>query len=135
MHARTTRLYSLLALTAVIALLPVAAFADDGIPDLVGDWKGVNYTLSDLKGYREWGEKVVHITEQRDRRFRGYFVYSEGRRDFFGVIFPDNVSFVWVASNSRGYNHGRIMGPDRISACYVETWEMATVGCADMTRQ
>jgi len=100
MYAKKTRLYSLLALTAVIALLPVAAFAGDGIPDLVGDWKGANYTLSELKGYREWGEKVVHITEQRDRRFRGYFVYSEGRRDFFGVIFPDNVSFVWVASNS-----------------------------------
>jgi len=31
------------------------------IPNLVGRWSGENVTLSDLKGYKIWGEKVVHI--------------------------------------------------------------------------
>ncbi len=104
------------------------------IPQLVGTWTGSNQTVSDLKGYKYWGEKTVYITEQKDRRFRGHFTYPDGTRNFFGVIYPDNKSFTWVASNSRGYNHGRILGSDQISACYVESWEQATAGCAEMTR-
>ncbi len=104
------------------------------IPQLVGTWTGSNQTVSDLKGYKFWGEKTVYITEQKDRRFRGHFTYPDGTRNFFGVIYPDNKSFTWVASNSRGYNHGRILGSDQISACYVESWEQATAGCAEMAR-
>jgi len=109
------------------------AQADEVIPSLVGTWSGDNNTISDKKGYRTW-RKTIHITEQKDRRFRGYFTYADGRKDFFGVIFPDNQSFSWVASDSRGYNHGRILGTDRISACYLESGEEATAGCADMTK-
>ena len=105
------------------------------IPNLLGTWKGENVTVSDLKGYKDWGNKVVHITEQKDRRFRGTFTYPDGTKNFFGVIYPDNKSFIWVASNSRGYNHGRILGKDRIAACYIESWEEATAGCATLDRQ
>lgn len=123
-----------------IALLSVV-FSHHGlkksndIPNLVGTWKGENLLVSDLKGYKEWGEKVIHITEQRDRRFRGTFTYPDGTKNFFGVIYPDNISFTWVASNSKGYNHGRILGKNQISACYVESWEQATAGCATLDRQ
>ncbi len=104
------------------------------IPNLVGRWSGENVTLSDLKGYKIWGEKVVHITEQKDRRFRGTFTYPDGTKNFSGVIYPDNVSFTWVSTNSRGFNHGRILGENKIGACYVEAWEQATVGCATLVR-
>jgi len=104
------------------------------IPNLVGSWSGDNVTVSDLKGYKIWGNKVVHITEQKDRRFRGTFTYPDGTKIFSGVIYPDNVSFTWVSTNSRGFNHGRILGENKISACYVEAWEQATVGCATLTR-
>lgn len=107
----------------------------DSIPNLVGTWVGENRTVSDKKGYKIWGEKTVKITEQQDRRFRGTFTYADGTKNFFGVIYPDNISFTWVASNSKGYNHGRILGPDRIAACYVEAGEDATAGCADMQRK
>ena len=107
----------------------------DEIPNLVGTWKGTNLTVSELKGYKEWGEKVVHITEQKDRRFRGTFTYPDGTKNFFGVIYPDNKSFTWVASNSHGFNHGRILGKNQIGACYVESWEQATAGCATLDRQ
>jgi hypothetical protein len=108
---------------------------EDDIPNMVGVWKGTNETVSDLKGYKEWNEKVVEITEQKGRRFRGTFTYPDGTKNFFGVVYPDNISITWVASNSRGYNHGRILGENQISACYVESWEQATAGCAMLTRQ
>lgn len=107
---------------------------ESSVPQLVGTWVGSNQTVSDLKGYKYWGEKTVYITEQKDRRFRGHFSYPDGTKNFFGVIYPDNLSFTWVASDSRGYNHGRILGTDQISACYVESWEQATAGCAELGR-
>ncbi len=123
------------ALVAGMVLLPPAAATKaEDIPNLIGTWVGDNNTISDKKGLKIW-KKTIHITEQTDRRFRGHFVYSAGRKDFFGVIYPDNISFTWVASDSKGYNHGRILGPDRIAACYVEPGEEATAGCADLARE
>lgn len=122
------------ALVAFIYWNNVASKSTD-IPHLVGTWKGENVTVSDQKGYKIWGEKMVQITEQKDRRFRGTFTYPDGTKNFFGVIYPDNKSFTWVASNSRGYNHGRILANGQIAACYVESWEQATVGCATLNRQ
>lgn len=104
------------------------------IPNLKGTWVGENKTLSDQRGFRTW-EKKVEIIEQKDRRFKGTFSYTDGKKDFFGVIHPDNVSFTWVAANSRGYNIGKILEKNRISACYVESGIDATAGCADLTRK
>ena len=124
-----------LALAVVLVEAPARAEDDAPIPNLVGTWVGENRTVSDEKGYRIWGEKIVEITEQQDRRFRGRFTYPDGTKNFFGVIYPDNISFTWVATNSKGYNHGRILGPDRIAACYVESGPDATAGCADLKRK
>ena len=105
------------------------------IPNLIGTWSGENVTVSELKGYKTWGNKVVHITEQKDRRFRGTFTYANGTKNFFGVIYPDNISFTWVSSDSRGFNHGRILDNNTIGACYVESWEQGTAGCATLERE
>ncbi|MFM7085051.1 MAG: hypothetical protein ACKOW3_08625 [Hyphomicrobium sp.] len=105
------------------------------IPNLVGTWVGDNKTVSDKKGYKDWGKKTVEITEQKDRRFRGHFTYSEGTKNFFGVIYPDNKSFTWVAPDSKGYNHGRILDADHIGACYVEAGSEGTAGCAELERK
>lgn len=132
---RPCRFAFALVATAATSVLPLPpASASETIPNLVGTWSGDNNTISDKKGLKTW-KKTVHITEQTDRRFRGHFVYSAGRKDFFGVIYPDNLSFTWVAADSKGYNHGRILGPDHIAACYVEPGEEATAGCADLTRE
>jgi hypothetical protein len=53
------------------------------IPNLIGTWQGENVTVSDLKGYKKWGEKKVTITEQKDRRFRGTFTYPDGTKKLF----------------------------------------------------
>ena len=126
------RFAAVLLVAHAFAAAPAAA---DDIPNLVGTWVGENRTVSDKKGYKIWGEKTVEITEQQDRRFRGHFTYPAGTKKFFGVIYPDNTSFTWVATDSKGYNHGRILGPDRIAACYVELGEDATAGCAELTRR
>ena len=104
------------------------------IPNLKGTWVGKNNTLSNQRGFRTW-EKKVEILEQKDRRFKGTFSYTDGTKDFFGVIHPDNETFTWVAANSRGYNMGKILEKNRISACYVESGIDATAGCADLTRK
>ena len=46
--------------------------SDHEIPNIVGTWKGINKTLSEQRGFREW-EKKVEILEQKDRRFKGTF--------------------------------------------------------------
>ena len=119
---------------ASIGLNTGTARSDGHIPNLVGTWSGDNNTISTKKGYKTW-TKTINITEQKDRRFKGYFTYSEGRKDFFGVIYPDNVSFTWVVPDSRGYNHGRIHNATKISACYVESGIDATAGCTEMTKK
>ena len=112
-----------------------AAYAEPAkIPNFIGTWSGENHTYSDKKGYRTWA-KIIKITEQNGRIFRGTFTYADGTKNFFGVIYPDNKSFTWVAVNSKGYNQGRIHDDDNISACYVEAWEEATVGCTELKRQ
>lgn len=120
-------------LATIVAICP-AAHASDAIPNLVGTWSGDNLTISDKKGLNTW-KKTITITEQTDRRFRGHFMYSAGRKDFFGVIYPDNQTFTWVASDSKGYNHGKVLAADRIAACYVEPGEEATAGCAELVKQ
>ena len=121
----------ILLLSAYI-IFPFSSFGDN-IPNLVGEWNGENRTLSELKGMKTW-DKKVKIIEQKDRRFKGSFTYSDGTKNFFGIIHPDNETITWVASNSRGYNIGKILGKNKISSCYVESGIEATVGCAELNR-
>ncbi|MGH1406654.1 MAG: hypothetical protein ACRBBJ_08875 [Rhodomicrobiaceae bacterium] len=109
------------------------AQAEENIPNLIGTWEGVNKTISEKKGYKT-REKTIHITEQKDRRFKGHVTYSGRKFNFFGVIYPDNLSFTWVSKGSRGFNHGRILTKDKIAACYVEAGIEATAGCATLKK-
>ena len=130
-----SRLSGLAIATAALGLWSPAggaALAGD-IPNLVGTWTGTTSTIGPEKGLRT-RDRTVHITEQTDRRFRGYFDYEDGHKDVFGVVFPDNTSFAWVTPTSKGYSHGRILGPDHIASCYVESGEQATAGCSDLVR-
>ena len=117
----------------LIFFLSKNVFADT-IPDLIGEWNGKNNTYSELKGLKTW-EKTINITQQNDRRFNGNFTYSDGTKNFYGIIHPDNITITWVASNSRGYNLGKILDKNKISACYVESGIDATVGCSELTRK
>ncbi|MAZ46516.1 MAG: hypothetical protein CMM98_02940 [Rickettsiales bacterium] len=110
------------------------SMAAENIPNLVGTWIGINKTISEDRGYRSW-EKKVEILEQDERRFKGKFSYTDGTKNFFGVIHPDNKTITWVATNSRGYNMGKLLGKNKISACYVESGIDATAGCAELTRK
>ena len=110
------------------------SMASENIPNLVGTWIGINKTVSEDRGYRTW-EKKVEILEQDERRFKGKFSYTDGTKKFFGVIHPDNKTITWVATNSRGYNMGKLLDQNKISACYVESGIDATAGCAELTRK
>lgn len=121
-------------IVVILFAFSIDVFSKDNIPSLIGTWTGKNNTLSEQRGFRTW-EKKVEILEQKDRRFKGTFSYTDGTKDFFGVIHPDNVTFTWVAANSRGYNIGKILEKNRISACYVESGIDATAGCADLLRK
>ena len=110
------------------------SISSENIPNLVGTWVGINKTVSEDRGYRSW-EKKVEILEQDERRFKGKFSYTDGTKNFFGVIHPDNKTITWVATNSRGYNMGKLLNKNKISACYVESGIDATAGCAELTRK
>ena len=122
-----------LAITIIFFLAATQNIKAETIPNLIGTWSGENNTFSELKGMKTW-EKNVKITEQNDRRFKGHFTYSDGTKNFYGIIHPDNITITWVASNSRGYNIGKILEKNKISACYVESGIDATVGCAVLSR-
>ena len=122
-----------LAITIMFFLAATQNIKAETIPNLIGTWSGENNTFSELKGMKTW-EKNVKITEQNDRRFKGHFTYSDGTKNFYGIIHPDNITITWVASNSRGYNIGKILEKNKISACYVESGIDATVGCAVLSR-
>ncbi|GJL99347.1 MAG: hypothetical protein DHS20C07_10270 [Methyloligella sp.] len=109
------------------------AQAEENIPNLIGTWDGGNKTISEKKGYKT-RNKTIHITEQKDRRFKGHVTYSGRKFNFLGVIYPDNQSFTWVSKGSRGYNHGRILSKEKIAACYVEAGIDATAGCATLKK-
>ena len=121
-------------LVLLIFLIVPPKLKAEVIPNLIGKWVGSNNTFSELKGMKSW-EKKVNIFEQTDRRFKGKFTYSGGTKNFYGIIHPDNTTITWVASDSRGYNIGKIMGENKISACYVESGIDATVGCAELMRK
>jgi len=121
-------------LTVLIFSSSLSQATDKTIPNLVGTWVGINKTISEQRGYRSW-EKKVEILEQDERRFKGTFSYTDGTKNFFGVIHPDNETITWVASNSRGYNMGKLLSKNKISACYVESGIDATAGCAELTRK
>ncbi len=126
-----------LAIAVSTAAGGTAAQAGDAIPDIKGSWSGENLKLNNKKGFTSV-KKTIHITEQQDRRFKGYFNYmNDGEKtpkNFFGIIYPDNKTLSWVATDSKGYVHGNVLGADRLSVCYIETGASATVGCADMKR-
>jgi hypothetical protein len=136
-HAARRMIYLATLAFAVSGLVSPSSRAAEpaAIPNLVGTWVGENKTLSPQKGFKVWGEKTIEITEQQDRRFRGHFTYPAGTKYFVGIIYPDNTTITWVAADSKGYNHGHIFDGDHISACYVESGEDATVGCAELTRK
>ena len=123
-----------LVITIMFFLAATQNIKAETIPNLIGTWSGENNTFSELKGMKTW-EKNVQITEQNDRRFKGHFTYSDGTKNFYGIIHPDNITITWVASNSRGYNIGKLLNKNRISACYVESGIDATAGCADLKRK
>ncbi len=126
--------FSYLFLAVILLYSSFLKANDNNIPNLVGTWVGSNKTISDQRGFRTW-EKKVEILEQKDRRFRGTFSYTDGTKNFFGIIHPDNQTLTWVAANSRGYNMGKLLDKNRMSACYVESGIDATAGCADLTRK
>lgn len=109
------------------------AQAEENIPNLLGTWDGENKTISEAKGYKT-RKKTIYITEQKDRRFKGHVMYSGKKINFYGVIYPDNKSFTWVSNTSRGFNHGRILSKDKISACFLEAGLNATAGCATLEK-
>ena len=78
-----------LAITILFFLAATQNIKAETIPNLIGTWSGENNTFSELKGMKTW-EKNVQITEQNDRRFKGLFTYSDGTKNFYGIIHPDN---------------------------------------------
>jgi hypothetical protein len=120
-------------IAALSFLIAAASASAEEIPNLVGTWSGKTNSIGNVHGLRT-RDRTVHITEQTDRRFRGYFDYEDGHKDVFGIVFPDNMSFAWVSPASKGTVQGRILAPDRIAACYIESGEQATAGCSDLAR-
>lgn len=120
-------------LSAIVCIASAGRVVADEIPNMVGTWSGKNDTIGEKFGLRT-RERTVHITEQTDRRFRGYFDYDGGHKDIFGIVFPDNVSFAWTATTSKASVQGRILAPDHIAACYIEGGPEATAGCSDLKR-
>ena len=57
-----------------IVLFFNSSFANTSVPNLKGEWNGINKTISESKGLKTWEKKII-IDDQTDRRFTGSFTY------------------------------------------------------------
>lgn len=95
------------------------------IPDLVGNWSGPYAEYNSGQGFseKEGGFFFLNITEQQDRIFAGYSLYTSGngtevKRDLAGVISADGTELS-LAEESNGYSTGKIIGPDEFELTYL----------------
>ena len=70
--SKSGKYFYLMLIFVMVLVIGALVYDSRRIPNLLGEWRGINQTVSDLKGFREW-EKTVYITEQKDRRFSRSF--------------------------------------------------------------
>ena len=59
-------------LTLVVLIVFAMIIIDEDPPDLVGKWRGVNQTVSDIKGFQEWGEDGIYHRAARPPLSRAF---------------------------------------------------------------
>ena len=109
----------------IVLLSCLAAISTADIPDLTGNWTGPYTEYQQPNGFFEGdaGRFSLNITEQQDRIFTGFLIYSrsdgsEVHREIVGVVSSDGTELS-VAEKENGYSTGKILGPDEIELVYL----------------
>ncbi|NLV27206.1 MAG: hypothetical protein GXY48_08600 [Methanomicrobiales archaeon] len=116
----------------IVAIFSIAGIVEADIPDLVGNWTGPYTEYTGDTGFHEQdsGFFFINITEQKDRIFIGYSMYSNNgtkvTHDVAGVISADGTQ-VSLTEQDNGYSTGRIIGPDELELTYLTDNEPISV--------
>ena len=74
--------------------------------------------------------KKVEILEQKIEDLKEPFHIPMARKIFL-VLYSNNKTITWVASNSRGYNMGKLLDKNRMGLVMLNL-NRYTAGCADL---
>ena len=100
------------------------------VPNLIGEWSGENIKSSLKKGFVR-SNNIVHITEQKNRVFKGFVVHKNGKEEFVGVIKSNLKDFFWAdSSDDDGKVIGTILNKKTIETCYLDSGRDAVAGCS-----
>jgi hypothetical protein len=113
----------------ILLILMTAGICTAEVPDLVGNWGGLQNTYvaenGSYKLFENQSTSLV-ITEQKDRLFTGYVTYpSDGKEiveSIAGAIGLDNKMF-YIAELNEGYDFGTIISDDEIELVYLADGE------------
>lgn len=108
------------------------------IPDVTGLWTGMTYGHSQTEGFRQHDRSRYNISEQAGYAFSGSKEYTRGDgkiyyENFSGVV--SNSGEISLADNPRGYNFGKLTGPDTMELQYIEDGSEAKAYISLFTRQ
>lgn len=115
------------------------AWAQSEVPNLVGAWQvqseaGVlirgDKTAADTHHDSEYSkiDAEAVIEKQQGRVIKGYFKTSKHKEEFVGVIGHDNKTF--YLSDTDGFTHGKILGPDKMESFYIHAKPTDSVAAA-----
>ena len=124
-----------IALLAVVLL--AAGTCQSKIPDLLGNWTGLESWYGEANGSAiliENGILNVTVVEQKDRLFAGNLSYKSANgtevvEGFAGAIGLDNKT-LYISEFNEGYDLGTIISDDEIELIYLQDGKMAqtTIG-------
>lgn len=121
---------SILAAAAFCAALPATALAE--APVLKGFWEGTSVQINAKTEFKE-RDIQIGILDQQGNRFWGTTSHGGITEKMVGVIRGDGKTFYWVDVEDDGWVEGRILAPDKLETCYLETGEHAIAACSILT--
>ena len=118
----------------------LAGVTSADIPDLVGNWTGpyVEYISGQGFSEKDSGLFFLNITEQQERLFVGYSLFTESdgteiRHELAGVISADGTELS-LAEQDNGYSTGKMIGPDEFELTYLSDTEPVTIAVDQFIR-
>lgn len=117
------RCFLALLAVAVMSLCAATAFAQSGLPQLVGTWRGPCEVVLEKSGFTTQDVEFV-ILKQQGHLFTGVKKYiKEPKRikteeKFTGVVLDDGKS-IYFSDSDAGYNFATLTAPDKLQIVYI----------------
>jgi len=142
---------ALAAVVAALAVLPVAASADDKVANVVGSWEGELHGMSVGPGpgprghdgtwekpAMEQGKVIARVTGQEGHYFWGVREFANGYKvNFMAMFSGSSTEFMGMASSGAHYS-GKVAADGKMQLCVMHTpmenFKRFDLSCSYLTR-